>query len=264
MEIIHSWQTLADNMAVGEYGYLEIRGHEGRDPEKQVYIRAYKSKDSQIHSAVYHLPEKHRKSVKEVAALHGIEYDELPDREATTKVQKEFEEWTKRIKDKNLDTVSHYEKALELAQELSYGVVHGYWGNEIAKPVDIFDLRRNAGWPRGEFNAGRNRLYNYMMDRIGYGSRVGQSYTTKRGAFYYHGGDEKGDIDLMIGTLLGIGMLRKTDVNNVYELSCEAFALLKKTKWHERHAELLSWISIIAVILSIVLMLNELRIIWQG
>ena len=251
-------------MALDKYGYIEIQGHEGRDPEKWLYIRAYESKNATEHIAVYDLPEKQRESVKEVASRHKIEIDELPDLDAKSKIQKEFEEWLKRIMVKEIDQLNHYEKAVEFARELSHGVVVRYWGNEIAKPFDIHDLSRNSGWQRGEFNAGRNRLYRYMMDRIGYGRGTGQSYTTKRGAHIYHRNDEKGDIELMIGTMLGIGMLRKLDVNNVYELTGDAFALLKKPKWHERHAELLSWFSIMAVILSIVLMLNELRIIWQG
>jgi len=260
MEINHSYQSLADNIALDKFGYIEIQGHEDRDPEKRLYIRAYESKVSEVHCASYHLLERQRESVKEVAARHKIEFDELPDREAKTKIQNEFEDWLKRIKLQETDQLSHYEKAVEFARELSHGVVRGYWGNEIAKPFDILNLSRNAGWPRGEFNVGRNRLNTYMIDRIGYGGRSGQSYTTKRGAHLYHGNDEKGDIELMIGTMLGIGMLRKRDGDNIYELTGEAFALLKKTKWHERHVVLLSWATVVATLLSIILMLRELGI----
>lgn len=65
----------------------------------------------------------------------------------------------------------------------------------------------------------------------------------------------------MISTMIGIGMLKKVDGTSIYELTGEAFALLKEPKWHERYAELLSWVSIVAAILSIILMLRELRIV---
>lgn len=260
MEIHHKYQTLADNMALDKYGYIEIQGYEGRVPEKLLYIYAYESKKSQEACGHYHLQEKHRASVKKVAARHTIEFEELPDLETETKVQKEFEKWIKRIRKKEMDHISHYEKAVEFAKELSHGVVRGYWRNEIAKPIDIFYLRQNARWTRGESNVGRDRLATYMIDRIGYGSKTGQSYITKRGAHHYHGDAEVGDMDSMISTMVGIGMLEKIDVSNIYELTGEAFALLKEPKWHERHAELLSWVSIGAAILSIILMLRELGI----
>lgn len=178
MEINHDFQSLADNIALEKYGYLEIQGHKGRDPEKWLYVRAYESEDSQEHIASYHLPERQRESVKKVAARHSIEFEELPDLETKTKVQKEFEGWMTRIKEKEIDQITRYEKAVEFAKELSHGVVHGYWKNEVAKPFDLFDLRRNAPWARSEFNVGRNRLSTYLIYRIGYGSRTGQSYTT--------------------------------------------------------------------------------------
>lgn len=268
MEIIHDYRALVDNMACEKYGYLEIQGYEGRDPEKRLNIRAYKSEDSQTHIAVYHLTEEQRESVKKVAARHGIELEELPDRETKTKVQNEFEEWITRIKEKEMDQINHYEKAVEFAKELSHGVVRGYWTNEIAKPFDLVDLERSGWSPHRVSTVARNRLHKYMIERIGYGTRTGQSYTTQRGANHYHGDDELGDIDLMISAMVGIGMLKKTDGSSIYELTGEAFALLIEPKWHERHAELLSWVSIVsgifstaAVILSIILMLRELGIV---
>lgn len=261
MEINHNYETLVDNMALDKYGYIEIQGHEGRDPDKLLYVRTFESKDSHEISGSSHLQEKYRESLKKVAVRHSIEFEELPDRETKTKVQKEFEGWIKRIKQKEMDQISHYEKAIEFAEELSHGVVRGYWRNEFAKLIDIIDLERNARSPRGEFNVGRQRLARYMIERIGHGNRTGQSYDTKRGAHYYHGNDEVGDMDSMFSTLVGIGMLKKVDVSNIYELTGEAFALLKEPKWHERHAEFLSLVSIVAMILSIILMLRELGIV---
>ncbi len=261
MEINHSFQSLLDNMARDKYGYMEIQGFEGRDPEKRLTIRAYESMNSQESSGYYHLREKDRESVKKVAAKHSIECDELPDIVTATTVQREFEGWMNRIKNKDLEKISHYEKALEFAKELSHGVVRGYWRNEIGDLGDIIYLERNAQSPRGDFSVGRERLTRYLIDRIGYGTSTGQSYTTRRGVHYYIGNDELGDLDSMISTMLGIGMLRKLEVNNVFELTGEAFALLKEPKWHERHAEFLSWVSIAAAFLSIVLMLRELGII---
>ena len=141
-----------------------------------------------------------------------------------------------------------------------YGVVRGYWENEIAKIHDIYDLIKMRGG-HSEFNVGRERLATYMIKRIGYGSRTGQSYTTQRGWEHYHGNDEASNMDLMISAMVGIGLLKKVDVSNIYELTSEAFALLKKPKWHERYAELLSWVSIVAMFLSIILMLRELGIV---
>ncbi len=260
MEINHNYQTLMDNIAHDKYGYIEIRGHEGRDPKKLLYINAYESKNSLIECEYYHLQEKHRESVKKVAALHSIEFEEFPDREIKTKVQKEFERWLERIVEKGIDEISHYEKAVEFAKELSYGVVRGYWENEIAKLHDIYNLTRMRGG-HSEFNVGRERLATYMIKRIGYGSRTGQSFISKRGAHHYHGNDEASNMDLVISAMVGIGLLKKVDVSNIYELTSEAFALLKKPKWHERYAELLSWVSIVAMFLSIILMLRELGIV---
>ena len=271
MKINHCYQSLADNLALHKYAYLEIQGYKGRDPEKLLYVRAYESEDSQEHIASYHLPEEQRQSVIRVAALHRIELDELPDLETKTKVQTEFEEWMDKIKEKEMDQISHYEKAVEFAKELSHGVVRGYWRNEIAKPYDIFDMRQNTRGPRIDFNVGRDRLTTYLIFRIGYGTRSGQSYTTKRGANHYHSDAELGDVDLMISTMVGIGMLEKVDDSNNYELTGDAFALLKKPQWHEKHAKLLSKVSIVsgilsvvAVILSIILMLKDISNALQG
>ncbi len=265
MEINHNYQTLVDNMALDKYGYIEIQGYEGREPEKLLTIRAYESKNSQRHIAIYHLLEKQRESVKKAAAQHGIEFEELPDIETKSKVQNEFEGWMTRKKEKKMDQISHYEKAVEFAKELSYGVVRGYWRNEIAKPFDTFNLRRNEWRPHGEFNVGRDRLAKYMIERIGYGKRSGQSYTTKRGAVVHHRDDEAGDIDLMISAMVGIGMLKKVDGSSIYELTGEAFALLREPSWFEKyHSKMAFWVSIAAAILSIILMLKELGIIWQG
>ena len=261
MEINHSFQSLVDNMKHDKYGYIEIQGHEGRDPHKWLYVRAYESKDSQEHIGSYHVPEKHRVSLKKIAAKHRIEFDEFPDLHTKSKVQKEFEGWMKRIKRKNMEKISHYERALEFAKELSHGVERGYWKNEIANLSGIIDLTRTAQYTGGRFNIGRDRLFKYLVERIGYGKRAGQSYTSKRGTLHYHGDNEVGDIDSMIATMVGIGMLKKTDVSNIYELTEAAFALLKKPKWHERHVELLSWATIVATILSIILMLREFGII---
>ena len=264
----NDYQTLVDNIAHDKYGYIEIQGHEGRDPEKLLNIYAYESKNSLVKFEYYHLQEKYRESVKKVAEQHSIVFEELPDREIKTKVQKEFERWFERIVEKGIDEISHYEKAVEFAKELSHGVVRGYWKNEIVNINDIFDLTQNAGWQRDEFNVGRDRLAIYMIKRIGYGSRTGQSFISKRGAHHYHGNDEASDMDLMISTMVGIGLLKKVDVSNIYELTSEAFALLKKPKWYERHAEILSWASIVfgifstvAVILSSILALRELGIV---
>lgn len=271
MEINHNYQSLADNIALEKYGYIEIQGYEGRDPEKLLDIRAYESKDSHEICEYFHLPEIHRKSVKKVAAQHGVEIEEFPDLETKSKVQKEFERWIERINEQETENLSHYERALVFSKELSCGVVCGYWRNEIANVSGIFDLTRTAQQTGGKFNAGRDRLFKYLVERIGYGMRTGQSYTSKRGAIHYHGDDELGDIDSMITTMVGIGMLRKLDVSNIYELTGEAFALLKEPKWHERHAELISRVTIVsgifstvAVILSIILMFRELGIVWQG
>ena len=270
MEIIHNYQTLVDNMDLDKYGYIEIQGYEGRDPEKLLHIRAFKSKDSQELSGCsdYDLQEKHRESVKEDAVRHGIEFEELPDRETKTKVQKEFEGWLNRIKEKEMDEINHYEKALEFAKELSHGVLRGYWKNEISNLSGIRDLDRNALRYSEDSNRGRERLVKYIIQRIGHGNRTGQSYTTKRGGHYYHGVREVGHMDSMISTMVGIGMLKRVDGTSIYELTGEAFALLRKLKWHERHAKFLSGVSIVsgifstvAVILSIILMLRELGIV---
>lgn len=261
MEIKRDFQSLVGDIALQKYRYIEIQGHEGREPENRLYIRAYESMHAQEHIETYHLPEKNRQSVKEVAARHSIEFEELPDLETKSKIQKEFDEWLDSIKQKEMDQISHYERAIEFARELSHGVVSGYWRNEIAKFHDILDMMRNARLPHGEFNVGRERLTTYLIDRIGFGRGVGQSYTTKRGITHYSGNSEVGDVDSMISTMVGIGMLKKVDGSNIYELTAEAFALLKEPKWHERHAEFLSWVSIAAAILSMILMLRELGIV---
>ena len=261
MEINHDYQTLVDNMARDNYGYLEIQGYEGRDPDKLLYVRAYESKNSQEHIASYHLPEKQRESVIKVAAQQRIEYEELPDLKTKTKVQNEFEGWMIRIKEKEMDQTNHYEKAVEFAKELSHGVVRGYWRNEIAKPYDIINLARNARRPYREFKVGRERLAKYMIDRIGYGTRTGQSYTTKRGAVVYHGDDEAGDIDLMISTMAGIGMLEQVDESSIYKLSSEAFALLREPSWFEKyHSKLAFWTGIISFLMAAVLWLREITL----
>ena len=257
----NDYQTLVGNMALGKYKYIELQGYEGRNPEKALLIYVYESGNSQQQEILhYFLQEKHRESVKKIAEQHSIVFEELPDRETKTKVQKEFERWFERIVEKGIDEISHYEKAVEFAKELSHGVVRGYWENEIAKLHDIYDLIKMRGG-HSEFNVGRERLATYMIKRIGYGSRTGQSYTTQRGWEHYHGNDEASNMDLMISTMVGIGLLKKVDVSNIYELTSEAFALLKKPKWHERYAELLSWVSIVAMFLSIILMLRELGIV---
>lgn len=227
MDIIHEYQTLVDDIALDKYKYVEIRGYEGRDPENLLEIFAYESKDSPEVIAYYHLEEKQRESVKEVAVQNGIEFEELPDLERSSKVEKEFEGWIDIIREKETDQLSHYERAVEFARELSQGVVRGYWRNEIAKPYDILDLKKNSQRPYFEFNVGRVRLVNYMIDRIGYGTRTGQIYTTKRGAFHFHGNDEAGDIDLMISSMVGIGMLKRVGDSSVYELTGKAFDLLR-------------------------------------
>ncbi len=227
MEINHNYQTLVDNMAHDNYGYLEIQGYEGRDPEKRLSIRAYESIDSQEHIAIYHLPEKQRELVKEVAARQRIEFEEFPDRKTKTQVQIEFEAWMTRIKEEEMDHISHYEKAVEFAKELSHGVVRGYWRNEIGTPFDLVDLERSGRSPHRVSTVARNRLYKYMIERIGYGPRTGQSYTTNRGAHHYHGDDEMGDTDLMISAMVGIGMLKRVGDSSVYELTGKAFDLLR-------------------------------------
>ena len=58
MEINRNYQSLVDNMALDKYGYIEIQGYEGREPENLLTIRAYESKDSQEHIACYQIPEK--------------------------------------------------------------------------------------------------------------------------------------------------------------------------------------------------------------
>ena len=261
MEVNQNYQTLVDNIALDKYGYLEIQGSEVRDPATLLEINAYESNDSHEVIACYWIHEEQRESLKEVAARHDLEYEELPDIETKTKVQIEFEGWIMRIKEKEMDQISHYDKAIEFAKELSYGVVKGYWRNEIAKPYDILALKKESRRPYVEFNVGRARLANYMIYRIGHGTRGGQSYITKRGSYRYHGDEEAGDIDLMISSMVGIGMLKRVDGSSIYELTAEAFTLLKEPKWHERHAEFLSWLTVGATILSIVLMLRELGVI---
>ncbi len=268
MEINNDYQDLVDKMALGEFGYIEIQGIEGRDPEKRLEIHAYRSKESQDKSAYYFLPESRRKCMKQFAARHSIEFEELPDQETKSKVQQEFEVWINELKAKEMDKFTRYDTAVQIAKELSVGVVRGYWRNEIAGYFDIIDLKANARMPQSEFYVGRSRLATYMRDRIGYGRGEGQTYITKRGVQHYHGYNEVSAMDSVIGTLVGIGMLKKTDVGNTYELTREAFDLLKKRKWHERHAELLSWVSvvsgilsIVAVILSIYLMLKQLGLV---
>ncbi len=261
MEINHNAQNLLDSMAGGKYGYIQIQGYEGRDPEKRLIIRAYESENSQEHIAIYHLPEKQRESVKKVAAQHKIEFEELPDLETKTKVQNEFDAWMTRIKEKELETINHYERALEFAKELSHGVVRGYWRNEIAKPFDLFDLERNEWSPYRVSTVARNRLYKYMIERIGYGNRSGQSYTDKRGAYHYHGDDELGDVDLMISAMVGIGMLKKVDGSSIYELTGEAFALLREPSWFEKyHSKMAFWTGIMSFLMAAVLWLREITL----
>ena len=260
MEINHSYQSLADNMALGKYKCIEIWGYEGRGPEKVLNIHAYESKDTFSVEVYYRLQEKHRESVKNVAAQHSVEYEELPDLEIKTEVPKEFEEWLAKIKENELDKLNHYEKAVEFAKELSHGVVRGYWKNEIAELNDIIDLMNMRGG-HSEFNIGRERLARYMTERIGYGSRTGQSYTTQRGWEYYHGNDEASNMDLMISAMVGIGLLKKVDDSKIYELTGEAFALLKKpSRFEKYHSKIAFWVSIVAMILSIILGLKDLII----
>ena len=226
-EINRDYQSLVNNIVLGKYGYIEIQGYEDREPEKRLTVRAYESIDSDDICGYFHLEEERRESVRRVAERYGIKFEVLPDLATATKVQNEFEGWITRIKEKNTDQISHYEKAVKFAKELSHGVVRGYWRNEIAKPFDLFDLQRSEWSSHRVSTVARNRLYKYMTERIGYGTRTGQSYTTNRGANHYHGDDELGDIDLMISTMVGIGMLNRVGDSTVYELTGKAFDLLR-------------------------------------
>ena len=263
MKINHSYKGLLDEIELGNCGYLEIQGHEGRDPEKRLYIRTYESKESYELREYYHLLEEQRQPLKEVAAKHNIEVEELPDRETKTAVQREFELWMTRTKEKGLQGVSRYEKAKEVARELASGVERGFWKNEVANVSGFIDLTRSAQRTNERFNPGRDRQYQYLTDRIGHGGRTGQSYTSKRGVIRYHGNSEIGDIDSMISTMVGFGLLRKLDKNNIYELTGQAFDLLRIPSWFEKyHSKVAFWVSIAAAVLSIALMPQRTRHHW--
>ena len=199
-----------------------------------------------------------------LAERYGVEYETLPMFDDKTSVQKEFEGWLAKIEAKNIDDkIDSYERAVIFAKELAYGTTRAYWKNEIGS----FDRLRLLSTDQDFIDVriiGRRRLLKYMEHRITYGERYFQTYTTRRGHLVQGVENETDDMNLMLDIMAGTGLLEKVTVSNgenVYKLTSEAFALLKEPKWHERHAELLSWLTVTATILSIVLMLRELGVV---
>lgn len=261
-------QDFQEGLRTNKYKYIEI--YPGSEERFGIDCFASKSTGT-IPITRYDFQKRQKVAVKMLAERHGVEYETLPMFDDKTSVQKEFEGWLAKIKAKNKDhKINHYERAVIFAKELAYGITKGYWKNEIGSLHGLPSPSTLPNLMDGR-NSGRRRLLEYMQHRIGSGDRVPQGYRTRRGQWVQRLEDETDDMNLMLEIMLGIGVLKNVDVSNcenVYELTSEAFALLKKPKWHERHAELLSKISIVsvvfstvAVILSIILMLRELGVV---